>query len=184
MASKKREFENGGIYHIYNRGNHKERVFHHAEDYIRFLMRLHEYAERDGITVLAYCVMTNHYHLLVKQNSDKPVSAMMRSLGVSYAKYFNWQYQAVGHVYQGRYGSRAINDTADLANIAKYIHHNPASFTDPFRYRWSDLHATCSSASDPLLATLGWSRSEYKTFCNNAIKNEVAQPTSKVTLIA
>jgi putative transposase len=178
MASVRRNFVEGGIYHIYNRGNHRSRIFFENEDSIFYLMRLHEYCRRDRVEVLAYCLMSNHYHLLLKQGAVDSITKVMRSLGVSYAKYFNWQYEQVGHLYQGRYGARYIYDNADLANVARYIHQNPSSMGDIVLHRWSDLGGHLKSTTY-LLNLLGWSSEEYESFVYEKIIRE-KQPTSEV----
>lgn len=75
MASKPREYLIEGIYHLYNRGIHKERIFLYSEDYVFFIIRLQEYACKYDVTVLSYCLMPNHYHLLLRQNGTTPLSS-------------------------------------------------------------------------------------------------------------
>lgn len=180
MASQKRIFVEGGVYHIYNRGNHRSQIFFSPEDNLHFLVRLYEYAKRENIEILAYCLMSNHFHLLLKQNGENSIIRLMRSLSVSYAKYHNWQYEQVGHIYQGRYGSRFIRDDADLANVARYIHRNPSSSGAIEEYRWSDLR-NHFDLETKLLAMLGWSPDTYRSFVYEAIVGKELRPTSKVT---
>jgi putative transposase len=163
MASKKRLFVDGGVYHTFNRGNHKAQIFYSSEDYAFFLIRLFEYAKRDGVDVLAYCLMTNHFHLLLKQRKNGSVAKFMRSKSVSYAKYHNWQYEQVGYVFQGRYGCRPITDHADLINVARYIHRNPGTFSDVRSYRWSDF-ARHTAGGTKLLALLNTTGQIYEKF--------------------
>lgn len=182
MASERRNFVENGVYHIYNRGNHRARIFYVNEDNIFFLMRLKQYCAREGVEVLAYCLMSNHYHILLRQHSAESISKVMRSLGVSFAKYFNWQYEQVGHVYQGKYGARFIRDEADLANVARYIHQNPASFGNISDYRWTDLRAHL--VGDTLLLNLlGWSAAVYGAFVYEKVNRSEKQPTSEVTVL-
>ena len=183
MASERRNFVEDGIYHIYNRGNHRARVFYESEDNIFFLMRLKQYCAREDVEVLAYCLMGNHYHILLKQRAADSICNVMRSLGVSFAKYFNWQYEQVGHVYQGKYGARLINDEADLANVARYIHQNPASFGDIGEYRWTDLRIHLAGDTE-LLRLLDWSSDEYESFVYEKIDRIKKQSTSEVRVTA
>lgn len=162
MASAQRGYEEGGIYHVYNRGNRKNPIFLGSEDYATFLFKLQEFAARYGVTVLAYCLMPNHYHLLLRQESTRPLSRLMQALGSSYSQYFNWQHQEVGCLCQGRYGARRIGSAEDLVNVARYIHLNPQTFTDPKTYSWSDLRDYYrSDEPGELLKTLGLSRETY-----------------------
>ena len=169
MGTPPRNFVAERIYHIYSRGNHKERIFLVPDDYLFFLMRLNDYADFCNIELIAYCLMPNHYHLLLKQKTGGTVTDLMRRLNISYAKHFNWQYHQVGHVYQGRYGARLIADDDDLANMARYIHRNPSSFADPYRYQWSDISRYINRTDDGfLLKTLGWNAQQYLEFISIA----------------
>lgn len=181
MASERRNFVEDGIYHIYNRGNHRSRVFYENEDNIFFLMRLKQYCAREEVELLAYCLMSNHYHILLKQRAAESIGKVMRSLGVSFAKYFNWQYEQVGHVYQGKYGARLIYDEADLANVARYVHQNPASFGDIVNYRWTDLRVHLAGGTT-LLEILGWPAEEYEAFVYEKINRQEKQSTSEVRI--
>lgn len=163
MALDRRIFVQDGVYHVYNRGNRKARIFHYPEDNAQFLIRLHEYAKRRGVDVLAYCLMGNHFHLLLRGGKQNAISGLMQSLGIAYAKYFNWRYELVGHVFQGRFGSRFIRDDLDLANVARYIHRNPAMSADINTYRWSDFRHHCERRTQ-LVDTLGWTPIQYKNY--------------------
>ena len=130
MATPTRYFDVGGIYHIYNRGNRREDIFLHSEDYDYFIVKLFDYAEREDVAILTYCLMQNHFHLLLYQVIDGGIERMMRSLMTSAAKYYNWQYGQVGHLCQERFRSRNIRDASDLVNCAAYVLLNPSKITD------------------------------------------------------
>lgn len=170
MASVPRRYEEGGIYHVFNRGNRKSAIFLGTEDYATFLFKLQDFAGRNGATVLAFCLMPNHYHLLLRQDTALPLSRLMQSLGSSYAQYFNWQHQEVGCLCQGRYGARKVNSADDLLNVARYIHLNPQAFTDPKTYFWSDLSDYYhGDRSTELLNTLELSSEAYLDFVHQNI---------------
>lgn len=157
-----RQFEKSGFYHIYNRGNHREPVYHEAFDYQYFLSLLADNAAKFDITIVAYCLMRNHYHLLVRQRADNPMS-IQKLIGnsvMSYAHYFNKKYNQVGSLFQGRYRSKAVLSDAYLLHLTQYIHLNPSEFADPITYTWSSIQAYLNrrrSIADPayILSMLG-----------------------------
>jgi putative transposase len=125
-------------FHIYNRGNNKKNIFLSPHDYERFIFKLKEYAEFEGVSVLAYCLMRNHFHLLLAEEKSGDIACLMQRLGVAYAMYFNLKYGHVGHLFQGPYGERAVESTEDLLQVSAYIHNNPMTLGgSPEEYRWS-----------------------------------------------
>lgn len=132
-------FQKGGVYHIFSRGNRKELIFISSEDLVRFEERLWYYSQSIRIKVLCYCLMRNHFHLLLQQKSVTDVSHLMHRLLLSHAKYFNRRYNMVGHVFQGRFGARALYDYFDEIRVVKYIYENPVRKRYVERscdYRW------------------------------------------------
>lgn len=129
-------------YHVYNRGNHRDPIFHSVQDYGRFLWVFTDQAAENNIEVAAYCLMPNHFHSLLKQRPGGDMTRHMASFGVSYAKYFNKVYGQVGHVFQGRFKSRAVVDPEDLIQLTGYIHRNPIGLVgNILEYEWSSLRA-------------------------------------------
>ncbi|MGL4774659.1 MAG: transposase [Clostridium sp.] len=147
MGRKPRVWYEGAMYHITVRGNRKENIFIHYDDYIRYQQDIIEtqefYKEEESnmetYEILSYCLMTNHVHILMKCNTMKP-EYFMRRLNSSYARYFNRKYNYVGHLYQERYYCDIIKDTAQLLEVSRYIHLNPVKAgieKMPENYRWS-----------------------------------------------
>lgn len=182
MATSARSLQTNESYHVYNRGNRREPIFRNVYDYDRFLNKAFEYAERDGVIILAYCLMTNHFHFLLLQEKDGAVSRMMRSLSTSAAKYYNWQYGQVGHLFQERYRNRQIRDSSDLLNTAAYIHFNPASFTNYETYEWTDfISSTKLNWREKFLRLAGVTELGYREYvADYAINNCVRQTISGV----
>lgn len=128
-------------YHIYNRGVEKRIIFQDEQDYSTFLSYLKTYLTpppdvfhrlnnfHGEITLSAYCLMPNHFHLLVKQNSKSAINYFMRSLATKYSMYFNAKYKRVGTLFQGRYKALQITTDSQLLHLTKYIHLNPTSTT-------------------------------------------------------
>jgi REP element-mobilizing transposase RayT len=116
-----------GIYHAFNRGVEKRRIFVDGYDYQRFLGYIRQgFANEPGITLLAYSLMPNHFHLLIRQ-SDEPnaISRFMQGLGISYVRTFNNRHNRVGPLYQGKYKAVRVVGPEHLMSASRYIHLNP-----------------------------------------------------------
>ena len=118
-------------YHIYNRGNNRERIFFEPENYLFFLKKIKQYLV-PVTDVLVYCLMPTHYHVVgrVKQTSDgtgapSEVSNAMMKLSVSYTKAINKRFQRVGVLFQGSFQAKPITTSAYMLNLCRYIHSNP-----------------------------------------------------------
>ena len=140
---RKPRIEIPGYYHVLNRGVERRTVFVEPEDYEHFIELMCSYAREFGIRIHNYCLMSNHYHLLLEIN--RPVlSKYMRQLGMNYAIYFNKKYRRSGHLWQGRYRSWYVTDEAYLYALMRYIEHNPLQaklVKNPQEYPYSSLHA-------------------------------------------
>jgi len=119
-------YKENGFYHVYNRGVEKRNVFLSHTDYLKFLHWLRQAAEKNSIKVHCYCLMSNHYHLLISQTDRKDITKLMHSLSSIYTVYFNIKYQRVGSLFQGTYKARLIKTDEDLLNVSAYIHNNPS----------------------------------------------------------
>ncbi len=113
-----------GIYHIINRGVERRDVFHDEEDYTFFSQLLLKLKYDYDIIIHTYCLMTNHYHLLLETKQNN-LSKSIQFLNDKYAKYFNKKYNRIGHLWQGRYKSYTLYDDAHFWVVAKYIERNP-----------------------------------------------------------
>jgi len=113
------------IYHIYNRGVSQKKIFFDDIDYRFFMYRLSLYKTKYSIKLFSFCIMPNHYHLLIyTENKPKNISLLMKYLQFSYAYRFNKRYKHSGHVFEGCYQIKAIN-AEDLPKIIDYISQNP-----------------------------------------------------------
>ncbi len=113
-----------GYYHVMLRGYERRNIFMDRSDREKFLTLLSRQTEKGTIAVIAYCLMDNHLHLLVKENENGLAKAMS-SVGTAYVIYFNEKYYRSGHLFQNRYKSEAIEDEAYLFAALRYIHQNP-----------------------------------------------------------
>lgn len=134
-----REVSPTGIYHVMQRGVGKQIIFESEDDYKFYLKKLKTYKELLKIEVIAYCLMENHVHLLIRTDDCSDISNLMQRLGTSYAGYYNGKYIHSGHVFQGRYACEIVGDEKYLLTCVRYIHNNPvnAGISSKESYRWS-----------------------------------------------
>lgn len=139
MPRQARQLAESGIYHVMLRGVNRDALFLEAKDYERFLGTLRVVREVSGCRVLAYCLMTNHVHLVLR-TTEEPVGAVIKRLGVSYSGWFNRKYGRVGHLFQDRFKSQAVEDDSYFVTLIRYVWDNPveAGLVDsPEQYQWS-----------------------------------------------
>ncbi|HAG09845.1 MAG TPA: transposase [Desulfotomaculum sp.] len=138
-----RKRSESGVYHVVLRGINRQDIFYDDEDYQRFLETIEKMKSDDRFAVYGYCLMTNHVHLLIRENTDT-ISRIMSRIGTSYAWWYNGKYGRSGHVFQGRYGSECVENDDYLLTVIRYIHNNPVKagiVQEPKEYRWSSIHA-------------------------------------------
>lgn len=148
------------IYHIYNRGIEKRNIFINDKDYVRFIHDLFEFNDRNAainlayhinqkqpkeiglpkikrqprellVELLAFCLMPNHFHLMIKQKMDNGIPKFMHKLGTGYTNYFNQKYERVGSLFQGSYKMTHINNETHFIHLPFYIHLNPLDLAAP-----------------------------------------------------
>ncbi|OGD88402.1 hypothetical protein A3F45_01230 [Candidatus Curtissbacteria bacterium RIFCSPHIGHO2_12_FULL_41_17] len=158
-----KQYVEEGYYHIYNRGVEKRKIFLDEQDYKVFLKYLKLYLDPPGklpirkvsignntfqtvprplknyydkVKLLSYCLMPNHFHLLIKQTDKKSIELFMRSLATKYSVYFNKKYNRVGSLFQGPYKAVLASDDIYLLHLSRYIHLNPGK-DSPYRMAYS-----------------------------------------------
>ncbi len=155
MPRPPRENLEDGIYHVFARGNDKADIYRDDLDrrlYLRFLGRV---VVRRRWDCLAYCLMTNHLHLLI-QTPDANLSLGMQQLHGVYAQVFNARHDRNGHLFQGRYGAVRVTSDRQLSAATAYIAHNPVSAglcKTPEAWPWSSHTAITGAPAPPWLAT-------------------------------
>ena len=125
MARRKIQFHAEHYYHIFNRGNRKQRIFFEDENYNYFLRQLHKYFDPPGIEIISYCLMPNHFHLIIHLTEEADFSPVMRRFSLSYARSLNRWIDSAGHVFQGNFGAQRINESEYLKHVCRYVHLNP-----------------------------------------------------------
>ena len=139
-------FTEDGYYHIYNRGVEKRRIFEDAQDYKMFLYYLKVYLSpldilhqeypllrinivnnnlSEEVSLLVYCLMPNHFHMLLHQKTNDGIPKLMKQIATAYAMYFNKRYERVGPLFQGIYKAVMVTTDEQLLHLSRYIHLNP-----------------------------------------------------------
>lgn len=159
-----RNFSENKIYHVFNRGVEKRKIFMDEQDYNMFSYYLFIYVAplekilqkypllplrlqgknlSGEIEITSYCLMPNHFHLLLKQNNKDSISKFIKQLTNAYTLYFNQKYKRVGGLMQGRFKAVDIDKDDLLIHVSRYIHLNPvtAGLTKDIKnYKWSSLN--------------------------------------------
>jgi len=130
-----------GYYHIMIRGVNRQVVFKQTDDYYFFIFLLRKYSNETHSTVYAYCLMTNHIHLLI--NTVNP-AILIKKISSAYVKYYNKKYSRVGHLFQERYKSENIEDEMYFCTVLRYVLRNPqkakiANYDDYPWNSWSEF---------------------------------------------
>ncbi len=187
MGTAPRSFSKG-FYHVFSRGNHKDVIFRDKADRRHFLSKLDQFCDRDGLGIIAYCLMDNHFHLLLRQTGPRPVTVAMRSLLAGYARRYNSKYGTVGSLFQGRFQAKPVGDEGYLVSVSRYIHLNPHPFNDYRKYRWSSYAEYVTGRPGfcqpgPVLDLFGGSTTSYAIYVEKAAsygdaKNAAPRQTS------
>jgi len=138
----------GAWYHVMNRGRRSESIFSDKYDYSAFIDLLIETSEMWNVNVAAYCLMTNHYHILL-QTPEGNISRCMRHLNSVYTQRYNRRHGCDGQLFRGRYQSILVSDDAYLLQLVRYIHKNPIKaglVKDIKDYQWSSYSGYLSYA--------------------------------------
>ncbi len=180
----------GAFYHIVNRGNAQGKIFLNNRDREKFLEYLRDSVDRFSLIVHAYCLMDNHYHLIV-ETPEANISRALQWLNVSYAVYFNKKRNRIGHVFQGRFKALVVNADEYLQILSRYIHLNPMRakvVQQPENYRWSSYNAFVGNIEAPewlettyVLSTFQKTRKQamhlYKKFCEDVDPQSLENPS-------
>ena len=169
-------FINGEYYHLYNRGLEKKTMFYDRRDYKHFVEALFYYQIQNPkpkfstyrrtkvfpvdhtkkiVDIICYCLMPNHFHLLIKQLQDGGISEFMRKFIHSYTKYRNVKYNRQGSVFQGMFKAIRIESDEQLVHVSKYIHLNPLVsllVKDLNLYPWSSYRTYISLEDNKAIA--------------------------------
>lgn len=164
-------------YHIFNRGAHKDELFKSPRDYSRFLSSVYyfndmnfnpqnyEYQEYtdlaptkekriEMVDLIAWCLIPNHYHFLLRQKIEKGITKFMRRLGTGFTMYINIKYKHSGHIFEGPFKSKPISHNTQLQHLTRYIHLNPLDIYDP---NWRERGVRNIEKSKNFIISYQWS---------------------------
>jgi putative transposase len=161
MPRSPRRIEARIIYHVLNRGNGRRMLFSKDADFQSFVKLLAEALKRFEVDLLAFCLMGNHWHLLVRPRTDKALSKFMGWLAVTHARRHHKHYPnpGSGHLYQGRFKSFPVQSDEHFLIVARYIHANPIRAGLVKRlseWRWNDLSGMLPTARWPMPRPRDW----------------------------
>lgn len=125
MPKRKVDFIQGGYYHIYNRGAARQSIFREEQNYLYLLRLLKKVTTESNITVIAYCLLPNHDHWLLRQDGDISAGKAPTRVFGSYAQAFNKSHQRAGTLFEGPYKAITVDNNAYLLHLCRYIHLNP-----------------------------------------------------------
>ena len=140
--------------HLIQRGNNRSTCFLDESDYLVYLLHLRELASKLECDVHAYCLMTNHVHLLLTPQSTNGCATLMRDLGQRYVQYFNRHHDRTGTLWEGRFRSCIAESASYVLACYRYIELNPVRagmVAEPAQYRWSSHPGNIGLRSDPLI---------------------------------
>ena len=177
--NKNYKYANGQIYHLFNRGVAKQPIFRDAHDYQRLLntfayyleanpaQKISEKSKRDLnqiitspvkkplVQILAYCLMPNHFHLLVKQLKNHGITIFAKRALNSYTRYFNVRHDRVGTIFQGKLKKVLVDNDSQLLHLSRYLHLNPyidGLINKPSKYSWSSYQSYLTNQKNRLCA--------------------------------
>ena len=167
-------------YHYFNRGVNKEKIFFSDENYDYLIQTIYRFLSIYPVQLVAYCLMPNHYHLLVKQADSKSGSKLIQRVFNTYVQAINRRYHRVGTLFQGSAGSRQINDDSYMNEVIRYIHLNPVYaglVKSPVDWPYSDCQEWLGvgSTNRNVVAEVGtWfgSFEQYRDFLSEGIENK------------
>jgi len=169
------------LYHAMSRTNSGDIAFHDPKDHLKFLHYLQQYVILFDFRVHVFCLMGNHFHLLLESRRNASISELMRRLLTAYTVYYNRRYDRHGHLFQGRFKSLVVDKSNYLLPLSRYIHNNPVrlgQLSFPETYKWSSLHYYIKGNEPSFLYTgeiLGWfqgQRKEYARFVREGLTEQ------------
>ncbi len=167
VAMRRISFCTEEYYHLYNRGVEKRTIFLDGADYHRFLTILDNFKHPEGdtdnllVSIVCYCLMPNHFHLIVQQKQGMGISKFIQRVATGYTMYFNKRYERSGVLFQSKFKAKHIENDKYLVHLARYIHLNPLDllanregddfFVQLQNYQWSSFPAYSGQRSHSIV---------------------------------
>lgn len=168
----------GFPHHVIQRGNNRDIVFFKKQDRHAYLELLQKYSSKWGCAVLAYCLMDNHVHLLMRPTREESLYKMMQGITLCYTQYINRQYERTGRLWESRYHSCIVDKERYLWAVARYIEQNPKRaklVKEEEAYLYSSAKAHIEGAKDPALSEelfRDTQRKDYAAFIRESTTEE------------
>lgn len=181
----------GAFYHITARGNERKAILHDEKDREQFLLYLETAQQRYSAVFHVYCLMSNHYHLLLETPLGN-LSTIMRHINGAYTTYYNVRRQRAGHLFQGRYKAIVVDADEYAGELSRYIHLNPVRakiMTKPEEYKWSSYRSYIGQERLPkwlmvdfILGYFGAkaAQKEYRNFVDSMVGKRYKSPLKEV----
>ncbi|MFH1460756.1 MAG: transposase [Candidatus Omnitrophota bacterium] len=188
MARPLRIEYDGAVYHVTSRGNAKEPIFKNAEDRFNFFEVLAEAKKKHNIICHAYCLMDNHYHLVV-ETPEGNLSRAMRHINGVYTQSFNRKHKRVGHVFQGRYKAMLVDRDEYLLEVIRYVVLNPVRaglVKSAEKWQWSSYCGTVGMSKKERFLDTDWvleyfggtkniAQKKYREYVDEGIEKEIVK---------
>ncbi len=172
MPRRARKMSSTGIYHVMMRGINRQRIFEEEQDYKKYLQALKKALKISNCKVYAYCLMPNHVHLLLKPEGES-LEIVIKRIGCRYVHWYNEKYGRVGHLFQDRYKSEAVENESYFLTVLRYIIQNPFKANlerELGLYKWSSYKEYAIGADGLTDTELAYSIAGGKEKLTNFIK--------------
>ena len=149
--ARKHQLTGSLAYHVWSRSNGKVRIFHEEHDFRRFMSRLRQYSAECLARIYHWCIMPNHFHIVMELPRPEELTLLMARLLGGYARYYIKRYETAGHVWQGRFKSQPIQKEIYLLRCGRYVERNPykAGIVErPWDYEWSSCRVYALGIDD------------------------------------
>jgi len=182
------EYE-GACYHVTSRGNEKKDIFYSNADREKILEYIQSACRKFDAIIYAFCLMTNHYHLLIKTLKAN-LSRILHYINMSYTNYFNHKMERSGHLFQGRYKSIVVEEDPYLLTLSRYIHLNPVRadiVENPIEYPWSSYKYFVTDEKVPeflditgVLNYFNNNKAKYREYVEEGLMSKMEDPLAGV----
>ena len=156
MSREARQFSKTGLYHILFRGMNHCHLFEEEKDYEKFLETLKKVQDEMNYEIYAYCLMSNHVHIILRESTLRDITKIMRKILTKYAGWFNRKYKRSGSLIANRYKSEAVENDKYIISLVRYIHQNPIKAGMVFeieQYNWSSYKEYIGEGKEGITST-------------------------------
>jgi REP element-mobilizing transposase RayT len=185
MGRMPRKLSNTGIYHVMFRGINKQDIFWEESDYIKMIEILQLVKEIKKYEIYAYCLMSNHVHIIIKEKEPGDISSILKRILVRYVMWYNWKYERCGRLISNRYISIPVEVDNYFLNLIRYIHQNPLKVGKNIEYKWSSYleysDRSCYNITDCYFALSIISKGDFNNFHSEEEKG-VFEPPERIKI--